>query len=272
MNKSQQLQALKAAEEAALAAGKIMRVNLNRAKIVNEARTHDLKLALDVRCQQLIQRALRKAIPSAAILGEEGIAGDQNAQWRWVVDPIDGTVNFAYGIPHACVAIALQIQSEIPTSSKSKPAGWILANGRPYETILGVIHDPFTNEMWSGLRGAGTFLNGRRVHVSKRDKLADAVVSVGFSKSKKMLQAMLPRLARLVHRVRKIRMLGAAALSLAYVAGGRLDVYVEDGVRLWDIAAGGLMVQCAGGQFDATPMPGDYVYAMTASNGKLRGI
>ena len=99
--------ALACAVRAAKAAGQIMRKNLLATKKINEATQHDIKLELDVRCQKVIERELRKSFPRLPVLGEEGITGDPNAELRWVVDPIDGTVNFTYGIPHAAVSIAL---------------------------------------------------------------------------------------------------------------------------------------------------------------------
>src|SRR5205085_1707346 len=96
------------AVKAAISVGKVMRRNLALVKRANYSSQHDIKLELDVRCQKLIERALRSSFPEVSLLGEEGVAGDPNAEYRWVVDPIDGTVNFAYGIPHACVSIALQ--------------------------------------------------------------------------------------------------------------------------------------------------------------------
>src|SRR5438132_6639047 len=108
MTKKTQHQALSAAMTAARSAGKLMRANFHSVKKVNEATQHDIKLELDVRCQKLIEKTLRKSFPSFSILGEEGTLGDQESEYRWVVDPIDGTVNFTYGIPHCCVSIALQ--------------------------------------------------------------------------------------------------------------------------------------------------------------------
>ena len=110
--------ALSTATRAAHAAGKLMRANLNRPKKITEAVQHDIKLELDVRCQRLIERKLLANFPETAVLGEEGVNGDQAAPWRWVVDPIDGTVNFTYGIPHACVSIALQRRLHLPKVAK----------------------------------------------------------------------------------------------------------------------------------------------------------
>src|SRR2546430_8479584 len=101
-------QAEKTAAEGARAAGELMRRHRHSAKKVNSATQHDIKLELDVRCQKLIEQTLRSAYPGIAILGEEGVSGDTRGEHRWVVDPIDGTVNFTYGIPHCCVSIALQ--------------------------------------------------------------------------------------------------------------------------------------------------------------------
>src|SRR4030095_6514261 len=110
MNEIDLKRALACAVRAARAAGGLMRKNLLSPKRINAATQHDIKLELDVHCQKLIERVLRSTFPDVAVLGEEGIVGDTNAFARWVVDPIDGTVNFTYGIPHACVSIALQIR------------------------------------------------------------------------------------------------------------------------------------------------------------------
>jgi myo-inositol-1(or 4)-monophosphatase len=137
--------------------------------------------------------------------------------------------------------------------------------------LLGVVHDPFTGETFTAARGGPARLNGRVIRVSSRDSLETAIVAVGFSKTRRSLQEMLPAFARLTHRVRKLRIMGAAALSLAYVAAGRMDAYVERHLRLWDIAAGGLLVECAGGCFDCRPVPGQpHAYQIRVNNGPLR--
>src|SRR5688572_9309265 len=131
-------QALKTAIAAAQSAGAIMRANLRLDKKVNEATQHDIKLELDVRCQKIIERRLRNDFADIAILGEEGITGNPEADYRWVVDPIDGTVNFTYGIPHACVSIALQRRAN---------------HSSVYESLVGVVYDPFCNELWTATKG-----------------------------------------------------------------------------------------------------------------------
>jgi myo-inositol-1(or 4)-monophosphatase len=215
---------------------------------------------LDVRCQKLIERKLATALPKIPVLGEEGDTGEIQGELRWVVDPIDGTVNFAYGIPHACVSIALQQRVK---------RGAVTPDG--YETMLGVVYDPFVNELWTATLGGKARLNGRVISVSKRRKLEESIVTIGFAKYAKNLKQMLPVLNDLVHRVRKVRIMGSAALSLTYVASGRMDAYLEPGVRLWDIAAGGLIVQCAGGDFFHRSVEGEYhTYRLGVNNGALR--
>lgn len=142
--------------------------------------------------------------------------------------------------------------------------------GADYETLIGVVYDPFTDELWTAIRGRPARLNGRIIRVSERRKLNEAIVGLGFAKCGETLARMLPVFNRLVHRVRKIRILGAAALSMTYVATGRLDAYREYGLRLWDIAAGGLIIECAGGEFWRRPVEGEHAYEILANNGRLR--
>jgi myo-inositol-1(or 4)-monophosphatase len=251
-------QALTVAVQAAQAAGAIIRKNLFLAKKINVVATHDIKLELDVRCQREIEGRLRKAYPEIAILGEEGNVGAAEGERRWVVDPIDGTVNFTYGIPHASVSIALQQQSE-----KNR-------YGDPFETVLGVVYDPFREELWTATQGQAARLNGRIIKVSQRARLADTIISLGFAKHKENLKKMLPSFEQLIHRVRKVRVMGSAVLDLVYVATGRMDAYVESGVRLWDIAAGGYILERAGGEFWHRPLPGYHFYHVMGNNGLIR--
>jgi myo-inositol-1(or 4)-monophosphatase len=256
--------------DAARAAGALMRKNLHAEKKANEITLHDIKLELDVRCQKLIEKKLYRAFPEVALLGEEGDAGETDAEFRWVVDPIDGTVNFAHGIPHASVSIALQKRipgSKIPAGTSKRPAREHATRNTQYETILGVVYDPFQDEMWTAIRGGPARLNGRVIHASRSRNLNECIVSIGFAKNRNNLERALPYFLWLVRRVRKVRMFGSAALALTYVATGRLDVYVERGISLWDIAAGGLIVECAGGRFWYEATQGRHKYRMISSNG-----
>ena len=266
--------ALAGAVKAARAAGKLMRANWHLPKRVNAVDAHDIKLELDVRCQKLIGKTLLAAFPQISLLGEEGVSGDMNAEYRWVVDPIDGTVNYFFGMPHAAVSIALQARSDRwqVTSDKRntrRRASHPVTCHPSHVTLLGVIYDPFTDELWTAVHGGTTRLNGRVVRVSRRARLDEAVIAMGFSKSRENLEKSLPHLNRLARRAKKIRILGSAALELAYVASGRLDAYIERTINLWDIAAGALMVECSGGEFYARPAPGGK-FRMVADNGRLR--
>jgi myo-inositol-1(or 4)-monophosphatase len=264
--------ALTTAIKAARAAGKLMLANWHAPKRVNATDAHDIKLELDVRCQKLIEKTLHARFPKIPMLGEEGDSGNVNAEYRWVVDPIDGTVNYAFGIPHAAVSIALQRWGEslsIPNSKTKKSGLDGVSLHQNYVTILGVIYGPFTDELWTATRGGPARLNGRIVRVSKRANVDEAIVAMGFSKSKLNLEKSLPHVNRLCRRALKIRIMGSAALELAYVASGRLDAYVERTINLWDIAAGALLVECAGGEFYTRPAPGGK-FRMVADNGRLR--
>ena len=240
--------ALAVAVKAARAARHVMHANWHKPKRVNSAEAHDIKLELDVRCQALIEKILAAAFPQIPVLGEEGSTGDVNAEYRWVIDPIDGTVNYFFGMPHAAVSIALEHRKK---------------------SVVGVIYDPFTDEIWTTIKGAPTRLNGKIVRVSNRTKIEDCVIAMGFSKSQDNLEKSLPHMIRISRRAKKIRILGSAALELVYVASGRLDAYVERTINLWDVAAGSLLVENAGGEFYCVPAPGGKL-RMCADNGKLR--
>jgi myo-inositol-1(or 4)-monophosphatase len=240
------------AAEAARSAGMLLRTHRRRAKLVHKELPRDLKLELDLRSQRRIARHLREVL-RVPILGEEESREDPStAEVRWVVDPIDGTVNFAQGIPHCAVSIALQERRE-----------------GGFETVAAVVFDPFMDELWTAVEGGVTKLNGRRVQVSAKARLGEAIVSLGFAQSDESLSALEADFARLSRNVRKLRIMGSAALALAYVACGRFDAYVEVGVRTWDVAAGMLLVSAAGGEPGCRPLPGDHYWAVAAHNGRL---
>ena len=240
---------LEVAIGAARSAGELLRTRFEKPLTVNATTAHDIKLEVDVLAQDLITKFLLGRFPEHALYGEEGIVGDQSSDHQWVVDPLDGTVNYFYGIPHFCVSIALRFRGEV---------------------IVGVIYDPVRDELWSGEKGQPPLLNGRAIRVSQRANLAEAVVSIGLAKTSATIDAGLPLLEQMVHRVRKCRMLGSAALDMAYVACGRLDAYIEQGISLWDIAAGWLLVEAAGGRVEMearTDAPDKF--RIVASNGRL---
>jgi len=239
---------LDSAVDAARQAGALIRENYESDLQVNEMLDHDIKIELDVRSQQLITDILLKAHPEHAIFGEEGIDGDQSSDYQWIVDPIDGTVNFYFGIPHFCVSIALRHQGEI---------------------ILGVIYDPMRDELFSVGPDTPANLNGRPISPSARDAWNQAVITVGFSKTEAGMEAGIERFKRIAFKVRKTRMLGSAALGMAYIACGRLDAYIEEAVSLWDIAAGELLIKSAGGTVTRGPEKENGTFGVVSSNGKL---
>ncbi len=236
-----------AAEKAARAAGQLLRASFHGPLRVNVAEAHDIKLAIDVETQDLITKLLLGQFPEHALYGEEGIVGDQSSEYQWVVDPLDGTVNYFYGLPHFCVSIALRQKSEI---------------------IVGVIYDPIRDELWAAQKGKKPTLNDREFGVSQRAALADAIISVGLSKTGETIASGLPLLQQMAQRARKCRLLGSAALDMAYVACGRLDAYIEQGISLWDIAAGWILVETAGGKVEIRPRADlKDKYSIIASNG-----
>jgi myo-inositol-1(or 4)-monophosphatase len=240
---------LELATHAALEAGKLLRQHFGSDTVVDEASHHDIKLALDKESQDLITGILLGARPGDALYGEEGIAGNQDSNRQWIVDPIDGTVNYFYGIPHFCVSIALRVDGEI---------------------TVGVIHDPMVGETWTVEKGGPAMLNGRPVQASKRDTLEQSILFVGCGKDEEALRTGIERFHRASLKARKMRMMGSAALGMAYIACGRLDAYIESRISLWDIAAGQLLLEAAGGKTELTAVPGHAdSWSIVASNGRI---
>lgn len=241
---------LDTAIHAAKAAGTLIRDNFGSDLHVNEMKKYDIKLELDVRSQALITELILQRHPDHAILGEEGDTIG-SGEIEWIVDPIDGTVNYFFGIPHYCVSIAARRRDS-------------------EEIILGVIYDPSQDELWTVAEGIPPTLNGNPIACSGRAEMSECVVTVGFSKSKESLDAGFERYKRISYNVRKTRMLGSAALAMAYIATGRLDAYVEEQISLWDIAAGKMLVEQAGGKVMLQPGKAkEGTMFICASNGRV---
>lgn len=241
---------LETAIHAAQQAGAFIHEHFGTELHVNEMQKYDIKLELDVRSQKLITDIILARHPDHAILGEEGDTIG-SGEIEWIVDPIDGTVNYFFGIPHYCVSIAAR-----RTGTE--------------DIILGVIYDPSQKELWTVAEGVPPTLNGKPISCSTRAQMHECVVTVGFSKSKESLDAGFERYKRISYSVRKTRMLGSAALAMAYIACGRLDAYVEEQISLWDIAAGKMLIEQAGGKVMLQPgkaKPGTMF--ICASNGRV---
>ena len=240
---------LAAAENAARVAGTFLRHHFHSVKQVDEELAHDIKLRLDKDTQALITRELLAAFPDTSILGEEGAAGDEKALCRWIVDPLDGTVNYFYGIPIFAVSIALQVVGEL---------------------VLGCVYDPMQDEMFAAVAGGAATCNGRPIHVSNRAQMAQAAVFCGHGAHDGSGEAGIRRFARISSQVRKMRILGSAAVTLCYVAAGRMDAYIESRISLWDFAAARVILEAAGGKLEFTPRePGAVQGAVLAWNGLL---
>ena len=240
---------LQTALDAAQAAGGFLRANFGKPLQVDENLAHDIKLELDKRTQSLIESIILDRHPDHAIYGEEGIHGDKNSEFQWIVDPIDGTVNFFYNIPHFAVSIALRQAGKI---------------------IVGVIYDPMRDELWSVEAGSPALLNGQTISVSPRTSLSEASISVGVSKSLNTINRGMPLFEKMIRNAKKCRMMGSASLDIAYVACGRLDAYIENMISLWDVAAGILLVETAGGRVDMQPHESlPEKHSIVAANGKI---
>jgi len=189
----------------------------------------------DIRAEQTLRTELEKARPGYAFLMEEsGASGSENWAWRWVVDPLDGTTNFLHGIPHWAISIALERRLPDGTS----------------EIAAGLIYAPCVDEMYWAEKGAGAFVNERRLRVSGRREFKDAVFATGIpfaAVSSNRRLAFARTLSTLMPQTAGIRRFGAAALDLAWVAAGRYDGFWELGLQPWDMAAGILLVREAGG-------------------------
>ena len=221
---------LNIAVKAARRAGSIInRAALNREGLeVRAKHRNDFVTQVDKAAEEAILSVIRQAYPDHAVLAEEsGVTESAGSEYRWIIDPLDGTTNFIHGFPQYCVSIALQHRGV---------------------TAHGVVYDPARNELFTASKGRGAYLDDRRIRVSRCAQLKDALVGTGFPfKELARLDLYSRQLRELMTGSAGVRRAGAAALDLAYVACGRLDAFWEMGLAPWDMAAGALMIQEAGG-------------------------
>lgn len=208
-----------------------------------EKQHNDFVSEVDKAAEAAIIDVLISAYPKHAVLAEESGASanlTQTSEYVWIIDPLDGTTNFLHGFPQYCVSIALQ-HNGVMTQA--------------------VIFDPTRNELFAATKGAGAFLNDKRIRVTKRDKLADSLLATGFPfRSTTDIDNYLPMFKAMSGKCQGLRRPGSAALDLAYVAAGRLDGFFEKGLKPWDIAAGALIVTEAGGITGTFSGESDYLY------------
>jgi len=187
----------------------------------------DVKIAADRAMESFIIGKIRQASTYPILSEESGFQGKPSGEgYRWIVDPLDGSLNFLRQIPICCISIAL----------------WKLT-----EPILGVVYDFNRNEIFTALVGKGAWLNGNSIHVSKVAEKSDAILCTGFPINTDFSEKSLMKFIKNVLSYKKVRLLGSAALSLAYVSCGRADFYHEDDIKIWDVAAGLALVKAAGG-------------------------
>ena len=221
---------LRDVERLARAAGAIQR---NRYETELDVRMKsasiDLVTEVDHACEKLVVEGIASERPEDAVLAEEGSGLDRaDAAWRWVIDPLDGTTNYAHGYPRFCVSIGVEHRSQ---------------------ATVGVVYDPLLDELYSAVRGRGAWRNGRRLRVSTTASLGEALLATGFAYDvRRSAVDNLDHFAALVKRSRAVRRDGSAALDLCYVAAGRFDGYWELKLQPWDVAAGLLIVEEAQGR------------------------
>ena len=228
---------LATATEAALQAGVLQKERYGQPHQVEKKGEINIVTDVDKACEALILSLIRERFPDHDIVAEESLLARTGSPYVWYVDPLDGTTNFAHGYPFFCVSIAL---------------------ARGEEVIAGAVYDPVKEELFTAERGGGAHLNGRRMQVTATEALIDALLVTGFPYDLRtdVFEA-LRVFYRFMSEARAIRRDGAAALDLAYVAAGRTDGFFEERLHPWDILAGGLMVEEAGGRvsrFDGSPL------------------
>ncbi len=224
------------AETFARRAGELIRSRGTSGAAVADTKSSptDVVTATDREVESLLRALIAERRPQDAILGEEVGLGTGDSDLTWVVDPIDGTVNFVYGIPAFAVSVA------VVSGDPQQPGAW-----RP---LAGCVHNPVSGLTWTAAADGGAFLDGRQLRLGAPPALEGALVATGFGYRAERRIAQSRVLAGLLGRVRDIRRMGAASLDLCMVASGQVDAYYERGLNVWDMAAGVLIVTEAGGQ------------------------
>jgi myo-inositol-1(or 4)-monophosphatase len=217
---------------AARAAGDLLRSRIDSIQEIRHKGVVDLVTDVDVASEKLVCSTLGDAFPTHTILGEEGGAlGGSDARYRWLVDPLDGTTNYAHGFPLFCVSIGFEVDGQL---------------------TFGVVYAPCLEELFVAERGRGATLNGKPIHVSDVAELRQAMVATGFPYERAAVPRALRSFEVMSFESQAVRRVGSAALDLCYVACGRFDAYWEHQVKAWDLGAGALMVLEAGGKLSAT--------------------
>jgi myo-inositol-1(or 4)-monophosphatase len=242
---------LEVAVAAAEAAGEVLRNGFGRQHHIEYKGEADLVTEADQEAEREIGQILWKAFPDHGMLTEESGETEGQGDVRWIVDPLDGTTNYAHGVPFFCTSIALE---------------------RAGEVVVGVVHDPMAKETFAAERGGGATLNGDPLEVSSTEEPARALLGTSFADRPEELETGLDLFGSFAGLVRGMRRLGSGALDLCYVAAGRLDGCYEQGFSAWDVAAGVLIVEEAGGRTTdhrGSRLDSEESEGLVASNGTL---
>ncbi|HAS89937.1 MAG TPA: inositol monophosphatase [Desulfovibrio sp.] len=219
---------LKKATAAVLEAGEIIKDGYNKPKKIKHKGRIDLVTETDLAVEKFLKAKLAEILPGSSFLAEETSGNAELVDRTWIIDPLDGTTNFAHGLPMVATSVAL----------------W--ENG---EVVLGVVNLPILNEVFTAVRGGGAFMNGESIHVSDCDSLEESLIATGFPYAiEEHVDFITAALRRVLVNTQGVRRPGAAAFDLAYLACGRYDGYYENSLKPWDMAAGWLLVEEAGGR------------------------
>jgi myo-inositol-1(or 4)-monophosphatase len=253
LGKKQGVFMLQLAVDTALEAGRFLKMNIGKYKQLERKHGEESNLVteIDKKAEHLIIEKIKQRYPQHSILGEESGIHTSGSEFKWVIDPLDGTTNFTHGLPIFCTSIALEHNGEI---------------------ILGVIYDPNSEELFTGEKGKGAYLNSRKMRVSDTRSLMESLIVTGFPYDiKKNPYNAVEHFSNVLMESQAVRRLGSAALDLSYVACGRFDGFWEVTLNPWDMAAGVLFVQEAGGKFtNFKGFPSDiYNPNVLATNGRI---
>jgi len=238
------------AEEAARSAGAISRSRFGSSHGVDATFDHDVKLDVDRACETAALDVIRSRFPTHAILSEEcGYEMGRGGDRVWIVDPLDGTVNFHHGLPLFCTSVACyEIADGAKSGSPRLPDGRSLG-----EPVAAAVYDPLRDEMFTGTAGRSAFLNQMPLPELAPRGISEVVIAVSFSAREESLAVLDRTIPALTIAAQKVRSLGCTALELSMVAAGRIGGFLQIGTNLWDFAGGAAVVQAAGGKFEARP-------------------
>ena len=219
--------ALDVAVEAARAAGRVIQDRSRASQQISYKGRADIVTDVDLAAEQVVLELMRGEYPAFGVLAEESKPVESGSQYTWVVDPLDGTRNYANGIPHFCTVVALAHRQEV---------------------VLGVIYDPVRDELFTAEKGGGAWANGSRLWVSETSKLGQALLGCDLGYVDEQAASAIDLIRALWPGIVSLRLMGSSALGLAYAAGGRVDLYFHHSLSPWDVATGLLLVREAGGE------------------------